>query len=214
MITSILTVSSAAAQTALTTRERAKVALNINDSSLDDWLDLKIPAVTRDVVNHMGVAAASDGTRTIGRQTLVETFRLTRDEDVIQLSKWPVQSITSIVEDDDDDEVDEDDYELNGATGHITRLNADIPVLWAAWKVTVTYIAGWLLPGEAGADLPEEIESAVWDLLKLERSAMNRDPRLKSEEIPGVWSGTYWVGGMPLPPEVAAKLGTYTDPVF
>ena len=215
MITSTFTVTSAATLY-LTTRAAVKTALGITSTDEDAYIDTLLPRVTWAICNYLGVASAADGTRTIGRETLVETFRLTREEDRLRLSRWPVVSITSVVE--DDDTLASDEYEVDKATGLLRRMDGDDNVLtWVDDKVVVTYVAGWLLPGDASRNLPYDIEDAAIGLIKAARAARKRDPMVKEEDIPGVRRISYWVGSISdadgFPDDLAAKLAHYRDVV-
>ena len=90
--------------------------------------------------------------------------------------------------------------------------------IWTAWKVRVTYVAGWVLPGDSGTiTLPEEIEEAAIELIKLARTARTRDPLVKSETVDGVGRQDFWVGGIgegSLPPNITMKIDAYRNDYF
>lgn len=217
MIYSTLTVSSDAESTNLTTRTRVKTMLAITSSDEDAYLDMVIPQASAAACNYIGVRAGDDGLCTLGKETVIETFRLTREEPGIPLSRWPVVSITTVVEDDDEDELESDEYEIDKPTGILRRLDGDENRLnWTSVKVTVTYIAGWVLPGDSGTrTLPYDIEDAVISLIKAARAARTRDPLIRSESVDGVGRTDYWVRGIGesggIPPDVASKLDPYRN---
>jgi hypothetical protein len=103
--------------------------------------------------------------------------------------------------------------EVDPVPGLLYRLEDDRARLWAPGVVVVDYVAGWILPGEANADLPADLQQAVIDLAKGLWFRAGRDPRVKSEEIFEVHRVDYWVGAMgetgDLPPEVASVFDAY-----
>ena len=60
---------------------------------------------------------------------------------------------------------------------------------------------------------PKDIERAALTLVKGEWFARNRDPLIRSEDVHGVMSTTYWVGGLnagaSLPPDVEGLLAKH-----
>lgn len=198
---SILTVSTAASSYNLTDLSAVKTELGITSTTEDDKITSWIQQASAFIARYCG--------RVFAEETLSEQFRLSREESVLQLSRWPVSSITSVTQD-TDSALASTDYELDPDKGQVTRLVSALPVTWTAQKIVVVYVAGYELLG----DLPYEIERAAILLVKQYRSASTRDPMLKSEEIPGVLSSTFWVGGPPggvIPPEIAALLDPYRE---
>ncbi len=202
---SIVTIVTGAASTDLTTVAAVKDELGITGTSEDEKILTWIRQASSMIAGYCN--------RVFAEETLSEQFRLTREEAVLQLRRWPVSSITSITQDEDDPLDGDTDYEFDPDTGQVWRLISDIRVSWAAQKIVVVYVAGYELLGE----LPYEIERAAISLVKLYRSSATRDPMLKSESIPDVWEGTYWVGAPPgggLPPEVTVLIDPYREIVF
>jgi len=223
----MLTVTTAASSTRLTTLTTLKSELDLTSNGEDTYLANQIDAVSALVCTYLGVPSAADGSRTLGRETLVETIRLDRRSyglpsrlyahvsglSIIVLSRRPVVSIASVIE--DGDVVDPANYEVNGATGIVQRLDSDLPRDWWASKTVITYTAGWLLPGDAGRNLPFEIEDAVIKLIKAERFARKRDPALRAEDVSGIGRQEYQIGGAlggaAIPPDIAAQLDQYRN---
>lgn len=206
----MLAVSVAAATTGLTTVARVKAALSIGDTSEDTFLTEEIVRVSALICDYLGVVAADDGTRPLGRETLVETFRLPRCRPEIILSRAPVTSITSVVE--DGETLTASDYEIDKAPGLLRRLSDDERIEWPAVKIVVTYVAGWLLPGDASANMPAGIEAAAIELIKARRAARTRDPLVKSREVPGVLRTDYWVGAVGDGGVITTDLASMLDP--
>lgn len=218
MITSKFTISTAASATDLTTLDTVKTALGITNNDDDAYFNLLIPQVSAQICTYLGVPRAQDGTVTLGQETVVETFRLTRDEEYLILSRWPVISISQILEDDADaaDALEADEYEFNGVTGELWRLDGnDNRIEWCAYKAQITYVAGWVLPGDSGTrTLPQEIEDAAISMISMARSARTRDPFVRSETVEGIGRTDYGFGGTDkgdLPPAIAAKLDPFRN---
>ncbi|WP_111355250.1 phage head-tail connector protein [Rhodoplanes elegans] len=208
----MLVVTTAAARTDLTTLERVKSDLRIEGSAEDAYLRGQIAVATDLITRHLGVVPAGRS-RTLGRETLVETLRPDRSRELLLLSRTPIVSIASVVE--ADETVDAAEYEIeDAAAGMVRRLDADgDPALWATGRIVVTYTAGWLMPGDASADLPAAIEAAAIELVGSFRSARGRDPLVRSESVPGLGDTSYWIQSPmeagELPPSVATKLAPY-----
>ncbi|MDV2987012.1 UNVERIFIED_CONTAM: hypothetical protein Q9R58_22135 [Methylobacteriaceae bacterium AG10] len=179
--------------------------------------------------------AASFCRRTFGRETVRERFeidwRRCRDEDGegLLLSRAPVVQVVSV-------KVDglilaPPAYEVAEQPAHpvslfyLRSLVDGEPRAWGGRCVTVEYEAGWLLPGESrgdpatttAPDLPADVERAVIQLVGAAASASGRDMMVKSEDVEGVGSFSYYVQGASaaLPhPEAEATLAQYRRMAF
>lgn len=199
------TVSVAAASIDLTLLATVKTELGITDTGLDAWLATQITQASQ--------AAATYCNRVFAQETLLDYFRLDCGADKLLLSRIPVASITTVVE--DGVTLTAADYELEASTGFLWRLDgADNRSCWAAAKIVVTFIAGY----ELLATLPPDIERAAIILVKQAYFAKQRDPLVKGEtvEIPGVETrrSDFWVGSVPgdnggIPLEAQALLDPY-----
>ena len=214
MTTSILAAAGSAASN-LTTLAALKDDLNITTGADDAYLQRLIARASSTVLSYLGIAATSDGLRSIGQQNLIETFRLSRYEPELVLARTPVTIVASVKE--DDELLDPETYEFHGAEAVLRRLCNDHPADWSACKVEVTYTAGWILPGQTGTGpaLPADIEGAVLSLIKAARASRTRDPLVKAEVIPGVLERQWWIGAVGdaglITPEVAATLDPYVQ---
>jgi len=177
----MLTVTTAATSTNLTTLDAVKDDLGLTSTDEDDYIESLIERVSLDICGIVGAAVAEDGTVTLGRETLVKTFRLNGAYSKLLLPRAPTVSITSVVA--DGDTLVAADYEVSKVSGLLTQLSDDDPISWDNDKVVVTYVAGWLLPDDTGRNLPLDIEAAAIALVKLARFNRTRDPTLKSENI-------------------------------
>ncbi len=171
--------------------------------------------------------AATYCRRAFGRETVRERFDLACTGVVgecggILLDRWPVVSIASV-------KVGgmllaPEAYATDGRM--LYRMEGDDRRCWYGRDVVVQYEAGWLLPGEARAvngiastaeDLPADIERAVIQLVAVAISASGRDMMVKSEDVEGVGSTSWYVQGASaaLPhPEAEATLGQYRRMLF
>lgn len=203
---SILSVTSAAATTRLTTLETVKDELAIASAEHDAILARKIDEATSDIEAHIG--------RVLRREQVSQTFW---DCDAalkyLVLDRYPVASVTSITLDDEAEPSSE--YRLDGDRGLLYRLDSSgYPSAWTWTKaLVVVYVAGYLLPGETGRNLPPALESAAIDLVASYWLARGRDPLIKAEDVPGLGRIDYWVGAVgragDLPPGVMAKIAPF-----
>lgn len=93
-------------------------------------------------------------------------------------------------------------------------------VCWRGSRLVIDYEAGWLLPSESrgdpatttAPDLPADVERAVIQLVGVAASMAGRDITVKSEDVEGVGSTSWYVQGASaaLPhPEAEATLSQY-----
>lgn len=199
---SALTVITPADSVDLTILANVKAELGITstdeDANLETWIDQASGMIT---------AACN---RVFGKETVRETFRAYNVER-IRLQRNPVTAITSVVED-GVTLVENTDFVVDYDSGIITRLSGDYETRWSFRTLVITYAAGYDLLGT----LPIAIERATITMVKQFRSAAERDPLLKSEEIPGVLSQTFWVGGTGdrsngIPHEVETMIAPYRN---
>lgn len=101
------------------------------------------------------------------------------------------------------------------SVGWLTRLfplDAS-PRRWSALPILVVYQAGY-----AANAIPDDLQDACIRLVKADWFARLRDPRLRSENVEGVYSTQYWFatgpGGGAFPPDVAEMLDFYRVPVI
>ncbi len=199
---SILSIVTASPFRALTTRATVQADLGLVVPSPDDaWIDAEISAASTAIEGYCS--------RVFARETLREQWRDISLEKLI-LARAPVVSITSVVE--DGVTLASTDYELDAATGFLWRLSGDARTHWRAQKVVVTYLAGYLLPGQSGRDLPADIERACRLAVVSAFQQRGRDVMIRSESDTAIGSISYLDprGGMEaLPPQVAGLLGPY-----
>jgi hypothetical protein len=179
--------------------------------------------------------AASFCRRTFGRETVRERFeidwrrRCDEDAEGLLLSRAPAIRILAVKV--DSLTLTPSAYELTEQPAHLVSLFYlrqivdGEPQGLAGRAVTVEYEAGWLLPGETrgdpatttAPDLPADVERAVIQLVGAAVSASGRDMMVKSEDVEGVGSFSYYVQGASaaLPhPEAEATLAQYRRMAF
>lgn len=197
------TVSAASETFDLTILATVKAELGIPDATetYDDALETFITQASR--------ACATYCNRVFAEETLVDSFRLTSSTDKLLLSRMPVSSITSVVE--DGTTLAADEYEFEAATGFLWRLDGDDNrSCWSCGKIVVTFVAGY----ELLETLPHDVERACIVTVKQNYFAKTRDPMVKEVDVPGVERVSYWVGSMPgdngaLPAEAEALLDPF-----
>lgn len=197
--------------TSMTTLERVKAELGITNSASDALLLAKIAEASSDLEAHIGGRLC--------RERLTQLcWGVPNVAAVLVLARFPVASIVSLAVDDDD--VDLAELRLDEETGLLTRLTADgYPCSWHwAKSVSIVFDAGYLMPGEAGRDLPPVLEAAAVELVSSYWAAKGRDPLVRVEDIPGVMRTEYWVGAVgeagSLPPSVESKIEPFRRGMF
>lgn len=196
------TVSVAATSKDMTLAATVKTELGITDSDHDAYIAL--------LIQEESAAAVAYCDREFARETVIESFRLENEDRCVvglYLSRVPVASITSVVE--DGVTLTAADYELAAAAGRLYRLDgAGSRSEWAKAKIVVTYAGGYVML----TTLPQDLERAVRTMVKQRWYARQRDPLVKAASLDGVMSEQYWVGGVGedgTPAEVAAVLDRY-----
>jgi hypothetical protein len=216
----VSTITKAAASELLTDLATVKAELNL--VSVD---------ANRDAVLTRYIAACSQAIQTycnriFAVQTIEDQFFPQRDApispviqgvDPIQLSRWPIVALLSVVEwpssanpvtlTSGTDFLEDDD------AGQLIRLDKfGAPKLWSTAPLTVQYSAGY-------ATLPADVVDACIDFVKFRYFARMRDPSLKSENVVGVYEASYLWGTGPggpddMPATVAGKIDRYRVPVI
>lgn len=132
----------------------------------------------------------------------------------ILLDRWPIAKIDSVIV--DGVVLTPSDYESDDRRIYRSRTGAR--TRWRGRNLLVVYEAGWHLPSEGKsppegvAALPAEIEHAIALLVAGPLYSAGRDVALKSEDIEGVGSSSYYIQGAnaALPhPDAEAILAPY-----
>lgn len=182
----ILTVVDPASDPKLLSAEEMRAAVGVRDSSKDAELATLNARLSAAIARACRVAQAGTAVPTLRRETLEETYRFKSSQDKLVLSRFPVESILSVTE--NDVSLDPDyDLEIDASTGFVYRLNNDHRVCWPCGKVVLRYKAGW-------GDVPDDLKLAASKFALILYSESTRDPALKSIQIEGVSRREYWVG--------------------
>lgn len=209
MMQSTVTVTTAASTYDLTTLANVQAELDLDGAS---------DAILRRYISGASIAASQYCNRVFARETLSEQLlpdrRATRllhgGVAPLQLARWPLISVASVTEN-DVLLTEGDDYTVNKSRGQLTRLDANgLPATWPPLEIIVVYDAGY-------QTIPADVEDAVIRMVTKRYRAKGRDATLRSEEIPGVRSASYWIAtgteAGNITPDVADILDNYRVPI-
>jgi hypothetical protein len=210
----ILTVTTPPISTNLTTTTRVKLELGITKKADDALISIFVAGASSAAVGYcMRDFAQATYAEQIRSYPFIDSASLVNLPDYIYLSRKPLVSIASIIED-GVTLVAGTDYEFDPEKARLTRLCSDRPVTWRFRKLNVAYVAGYTYPGT----LPAAVESGVTEIVKDMWFAKRRDPQIKSYEVPGIERTDYWVGAVggdsAWPPRVTDFLAPYVDERF
>ena len=202
----MITVTTAASNHDLTTLNTVKAALNVSASTDDGFI--------ADLITEASLVIRRYCNRVFAKETVVETIRLSRPLDAVNLVRWPVTAVASVVE--DGATLQTVDYETDLETGLVYRLDAnDRRRLWTAGKLVITYTAGYVLPiGPGARNLPTDIESGCVALVRFLYHRRGSDPYTRSVDAGAIKLSlnTDLSGPDGLPPEVVALIGPHRLP--
>lgn len=206
----ITTVVEAATDRKLVSVVDVKTELNITTNTDDEWLGK--------VIDRASAAASQYCNRVFQVERVRDDFWPQRDGypwiipgglAPLQLSRWPVTEVYEVVEN-AVTLTDVTDYRRRDAEGQLLRLDSTAyPKKWPAFAISAEYSAGY-------ATIPPDIQDAVIRMVKNRWFLRKRDPLLKQEDVPGVYSASYWVstgGEGAMTPDVADLLDNYRVPV-
>jgi hypothetical protein len=179
----MLTVVTPATTYRLTTVERAKIQLGFPDSQ-DDLVD--------QLIDHVSEAIARYCNRVLAREEVLETLRSPRSP--IMLRRYPVVSVEAITPY-GGTALLTTQYEYDSESGILRRLSGSCEIPWYCGVIEIEYTAGYLMPGEDGANLPSDLELAAIRALSFNMSRNSINPVVRSETVEGVGSITYATGG-------------------
>jgi hypothetical protein len=178
----------------------------VSDETLGLWLDAEIAraADSCDMATYRGLPP------TLAQESVRVTFPAgmydyrpwcLNDRSGTLLLPWraPITAITITVG--DVELVENVDYQLVDA-GVVERLSGNNGVWCPGWGgLVVDYVAGFvpLSPDASyqpdGATLPANVVALLADQVRLRQDSMAMNLNLRSEDVPGIWSGTYNVAG-------------------
>lgn len=174
----MLTVTTPASTTDLTTLAAVKAELGISTTEHDTQLGNYISQASDSVISYCN--------RVFARESVSETFRIERPGKGLVLSRYPVTAIASVVE--NGVTLAASDYETNAGDGVLWRLQGDSQSRWACGKIVVNYTGGYLLPNDVGRNLPNDIERAAIMMVVHAFNVAGTDASVKRESIDGIGS--------------------------
>ncbi|MBE1208113.1 hypothetical protein [Aminobacter carboxidus] len=209
---SSLSITTPATSLALLTIEELRSAAGVTGAGQDTALTSLGLQVAASIMTECGIAIGSGGEPTLWQETLTETFRKVRCDELV-LSRRHNIEIVSVTA--DAVLMDAAEYEADPESGVFTKLCGDLPVRWCATKVAVVYKAGF-------GEVPGDLKQAAMDFVRLAWLESKRDPALKSEvvDVPDVLKTekTWWVGSVPgqssegaVPDVVSGQLARYRN---
>lgn len=207
----ISTVVTAASTYDLTTLAIVRDELGITDGASNAKLQRYLTSAS--------VAAAQFCNRVFAVETIQDKFWAQRDKfprlvsggmETLQLSRFPVVSVTSVTEN-DVTLVEDTDFTTDSENGQLTRLDANgYPRRWPIYPIVAIYVSGY-------ANIPTDVADAVIRMVKA-RWNMRSDPNLRQESIPGVREAQWWIptgaDAGNLTPDVEDILNNYRVPVI
>jgi len=166
----------------LTTLEALGTELGLPEDQWDAAMQAAIDRVSAAIAAYCG--------RTFGRETVREAWRHRVTPRELLLSRYPVASIISLTIGDQVEDTADLTFDPDAGIVYGRRLGT------AGDRTQLTYVAGYVLPGEEGANLPAEIEQAALQAAKTLWLTRARDPAVRSEQVDGIGRTDYWVGAV------------------
>lgn len=196
----------------LTTLTNVKDELGISSTVSD--------AALRRYITSASVAAAQYCNRVFQIETMKEEFFIKRDRysrlipggaDFLQLSRWPVDEVASVVQN-GVTLVEDTDFKVDYEKGYLLRIDENgFSRKWSIDPTLVEYDGGY-------ETVPADVEDAVIRMVSSRYIARGRDKSVRQENIPGVREVTYWIAtgkeSGNLPPDVTDILDNYRVPVI
>ena len=207
---SIISVTTPATNRRLTTVERVQGDLGItgNDAEIGTAIDEASSRIEAELGYHLAL------------ETVVETFRPSHGNyyngsSSILLERTPVVEITAISA--DTGALVDGEWVVDPVNGLVLWVDgAGMATPWRFYTaLSVSYSGGWVMPGDEGRTLPPALEAAAVAYCRSLLSSRDRDPMLRSVEIPGVITRDYYsqnrAGGESslLPPDVSTMLNPF-----
>jgi hypothetical protein len=168
----------------------------------DDNVKQMISSTLAQAATVCDLARARGVSPTLAREVVRATWRSTygrwgaATNYLLLPHRTPITSIT--VTESGSALVENVDYELD-SNGALTRVGS----CWStSGNIVVDYTAGWLAMDGLPADqestdgmMPPDLVSLFAEQIRMTSDGMALDKNLRSEDIPGVWSGTFAVAG-------------------
>ena len=84
---------------------------------------------------------------------------------------------------------------MSARPGRLRRVSSDTPVDWSPGKIVVVFKAGFDVTTSLATNIDPVIETAAIEQIKAMLYAANRDPALRSENVPDVAAVSWSVPG-------------------
>lgn len=192
---------------------RALTGLTTDDAA-DETLELLTDAALAAAARYCKLARAGAASPTLAREAVRATWTDVTAFDASWLRTWLPSGrshqlllpwrvpITAITVSEAGTELEQDvDFRLLGA-GVIERLAGGSYCGWSPGAIVVDYTAGWIATPQdpsyvesEGEPMPADLVARIAEQVKLDVFRQDADPGLRSEDIPGIWSGSYSVPG-------------------
>jgi hypothetical protein len=204
---SIVTVTTPATVERLTTVARIQAELGItgSDAEIETAIDEASSRIEAELGYHLALESVIESFRpehryetgpiVLERTPVVEIESITSDATALVAGAWEVHPLTGVLQ-------------------WISGSGTSTPWTFCN-ELSVAYSGGWVMPGEEGRTLPPAIEAAAVAYVGTMWSSRQRDPMIRSMEIPGVVSYDYHSPsraggeGSLLPPGVATMLAPF-----
>lgn len=175
-------------------------------------------AILQRYLTSASAAAAQYCNRVFPAETIKDEFWAQRDHsprvisgrvESLQLSRWPIVSVTSVTEN-SVALVDGTDFRIDYPDGQLIRLNTNgYPRIWPAYPVVAVYVGGF-------ASIPTDVADAIIRMVRARWIGRGRDPMTRQISIPGVIEQQFWVptgaDGGNMSPDVSDILNNYRVP--
>lgn len=212
----------------LTTLAKVKTALNITGTDSDALITDLLPKVSKDIENYCRLERSAGGeVPTFALETLratwfapdwQERFR-PRGAEIYLPWRPPIASIDSVTED-GNTLVAGTDYRVlgNGKSARLQRFNGTSPLYWSANEIVVQFKAGF--ESVMSDNIEAELAAAAIEQLKGLLFSVDRDPAIRSENVPDMAAVTYSVpggdvmGASALLPAVRDRLASWKNPAL
>jgi len=160
----------------LTTIATVRAETGMDPDQLDD-------AAVGALIDQASGLVAEHCNRIFAREKVKETFPCPTGRALI-LNRTPVVSVDGVVG------AGGAGYSLDPAAGLVYRTSGH----WSG-VTSITYTAGYSLPGETGRDLPMRVERATVLIAAVIISNRQRDALVKSVTVDGIGRTDYWLAG-------------------
>jgi hypothetical protein len=179
----MLTIVTANTDRLLLTRAEIAAVVSETDGAKLDALNARVSAL---IVKACRVPSAGATPPTLRLEDVSDTYRLKSTQKELILSRRPVVTIASLVEN-SVTLTEGTDFECDTSAGLLYRLSSDCRICWPWGLIVATYNAGW-------QTVPQDLKELTCKLATMIAAETGRDPSLGSMEIPGVISESYRYG--------------------